>query len=61
MIERGKIMVLVGTLKTEDVGAIIYDGTTEECKEHSKELNLEDYYDLHICSEDGVIQERLVN
>lgn len=54
-------MVLVGTLKTEDVGAIIYDGTTEECKEHLKELNLEDYYDLHICSEDGVIQERLVN
>ena len=53
-------MVLYGHLKTEEVGNIIYSGTKEECENHAKTLDLNDYYSLNICQDNGVIDERIV-
>lgn len=53
-------MVLYGHLKTKEVGNIIYSGTKEECENHAKTLDLNDYYSLDICQDNGVIDERIV-
>ena len=53
-------MVLYGHLKKEEVGNIIYDGSKEECENFAKTLDLDDYYSLNICQDNGIIDERIV-
>lgn len=54
-------MILFGILRTEEVGNIIYSGTKEECEKHAKTLDLNDYYSLNICQDNGVIEKRLIS
>lgn len=54
-------MVVCGTLKIDDeVGNILFRGDMEECKKYSDCLDFSIYYDLHICSDNGIILERIV-
>lgn len=54
-------MVVFGTLKIgEEVGNILFRGDLEECRQYSDSLERSTYYDLHICSDDGTIVEKIV-
>lgn len=54
-------MIVFGTLKIgEEAGNILFKGNAEDCVKYSESLDCSVYYDLHICSDDGVIMERIV-
>lgn len=52
-------MFVFGTLKTEEVGEILYMGDFEECLNYAKNLDLRKFYDLSICEVNGVIIENI--
>lgn len=54
-------MVVDGTLKTEDCGKILFQGSQKECNDYASTLDLNSFYDLHITTDDGVIEDRIVS
>lgn len=50
-------MIVDGMKRTENVGETLFTGTFEECIDFCKSLNLAEFYDLHICEENGLIRK----
>jgi len=54
-------MVVFGTLKTEDSGKILFQGSKKECNDYASTLDLNSFYSLNIDTDEGVIEERIVS
>lgn len=54
-------MIVVGTLKTENVGKIIHRGDLLDCESYCKSLPLNIFSDVRICMEDKTIKKRIKN
>lgn len=54
-------MIVFGTLKTEDSGKILFQGSKKECNDYASTLDLNSFYSLNIDTDDGVIEDRIVS
>ena len=60
-------MVVFGSLKSEETGKVLYQGTFEECEKYVKTMDMRKYYNVNICEDDGrikkyvLLREELVN
>ncbi len=52
-------MIVCATRNDAEVSEIIFTGTRLECRDFAKDLNKSEYYDIHICQNNGTIEERI--
>ena len=56
-------MLVYVTLKAEEAGKVLFNGDLEACQDYASGLNdaeKANFYDLHICEDNGVIFERII-
>ena len=56
-------MIVYGILRRAEVGSILFSGSLKECREFVREnekLDLDDYYSVNICEDNGIIVERVL-
>lgn len=56
-------MIVYGILRRAEVGSILFSGSLKECREFVREdekLDLDDYYSVNICEDNGIIIEKVL-
>ena len=53
-------MTVYATLKTENVGNILFTGSMEKCKEYCKKLQPANYHEISITDDNGTIRKWVV-
>lgn len=56
-------MIVYGILRRAEVGSILFSGSLKECREFVRDdekLDLDDYYSVNICEDNGIIIEKVL-
>jgi len=56
-------MIVYGILRGAEVGTTLFDGSLKECREFVRDdekLDLDDYYSVNICEDNGIIIEKVL-